>query len=63
MHKPDGTPLPFRWDIPDDGTPPEAQAAAALRQLAEEDPKTYGQVCGGNRERAEELGFPWPDGA
>ncbi|MEU9370842.1 hypothetical protein AB0D71_40575 [Streptomyces avermitilis] len=61
--KPDGDPLQFRWVVSDDGTPPEAQAAAALRRLAEEDPKTYGQVCGGSRERAEELGFPWPDSA
>lgn len=61
--KPDGIPLHFRWVVPDDGTPPEAQAAAALRRLAEEDPKTYGQVCGGSRERAEELGFSWPEGA
>lgn len=49
--------------IPDDGTPPEAQAAAALRRLAEEDPKSYARVCGGSRERAEELGFPWPGSA
>ncbi|MFD6420196.1 hypothetical protein [Streptomyces sp. NPDC060194] len=55
------SPLQFRWDIPDDGTPPETQAAAALRRLAEEDPKTYARVSGGNRERAEELGYPWPD--
>ncbi|MFF1707142.1 hypothetical protein [Streptomyces sp. NPDC058252] len=61
--KPDGIPLQFRWVVPDDGTPPEAQAAAALRRLADEDPKTYGQLCGGNRERAEELGFSWPDSA
>ncbi len=54
------SPLQFRWVIPDDGTPPEAQAAAALRRLAEEDPKFYAQVCGGSQERAEELGFPWP---
>nr|WP_237550745.1 hypothetical protein [Streptomyces sp. SID8354] len=55
--------LQFRWVIPDDGTPPEAQAAATLRRLAEEDPKSYAQVCGGSRERAEELGFSWPDSA
>lgn len=61
--KPDGIPLQFRWVVPDDGTPPEAQAAAALDRLAREDPKTYGQVCGGSRERAGELGFSWPDGA
>ncbi|MGW2044440.1 hypothetical protein ACWCPF_04540 [Streptomyces sp. NPDC001858] len=57
---PDGHPLQFRWTVRDDGTPPEAQAAAALRRLGEEDPKTYAQVCGGSRERAAELGFPWP---
>lgn len=56
----DGDPLQFRWTVPDDGTPPEAQAAAALRRLAEEDPRTYGRFCGGSRERAEQLGFPWP---
>ncbi|MFF8785189.1 hypothetical protein [Streptomyces sp. NPDC015125] len=61
--KPDGIFLRFRWVVPDDGTPPEAQATAALNRLAEEDPKTYGQVCGGTRERAEELGFSWPDSA
>lgn len=59
--KPDGISLQFLWAVPDDGTPPEAQAAAALNRLAEEDPKTYGQVCGGTRERAEELGFSWPE--
>ncbi|MFD7709330.1 hypothetical protein [Streptomyces sp. NPDC059786] len=57
----DDSPLHFRWDIPDDGTPPESQAAAALHRLAEEDPKRYARVCGGSRERAAELGFPWPD--
>ncbi|WP_330456496.1 hypothetical protein OIB37_06090 [Streptomyces sp. NBC_00820] len=57
------SPLQFRWVVADDGTPPEEQAAAALRRLAEEDPKSYAQVCGGSRERAEELGFTWPDSA
>ncbi|WP_326570529.1 hypothetical protein OIE69_04015 [Actinacidiphila glaucinigra] len=55
------SPLQFRWDIADDGTPPEAQAAAALLRLAGEDPKTYARVSGGTRERARELGYPWPD--
>ncbi|MER5867554.1 hypothetical protein [Kitasatospora sp. NPDC002040] len=53
-------PLQFCWDLRDDGTPPEAQAAAALRRLAEEDPKSYARVYAGSRERAEELGFTWP---
>ncbi|WP_258037217.1 hypothetical protein [Streptomyces sp. SM14] len=61
--KPDGIPLQFRWVVPDDGTPPEAQATAALNRLAKEDPKTYGHVCGGSPERAAELGFSWPDGS
>jgi hypothetical protein len=53
------SPLQFRWVVPDDGTPPGSQAGAALRRLAEEDPKTHGLVCGVSRERAEELGSPW----
>ncbi|MER7756302.1 hypothetical protein [Kitasatospora sp. NPDC097643] len=52
--------LQFRWIIPDDGTPPETQAAAALHRLTEEDPKTYSQVCGGPRQLAQNLGYPWP---
>ncbi|WP_405768752.1 hypothetical protein OHU34_27280 [Streptomyces sp. NBC_00080] len=58
--RPEGDPLVFRWTVPDDGTPPEAQAAAALRRLAEEDPKSYSRVSGGTRKRAEELGYTWP---
>ncbi|MFE7935304.1 hypothetical protein ACFU6S_42590 [Streptomyces sp. NPDC057456] len=58
--RPEGDPLVFRWTVPDDGTPPEAQAAVALRRLAEEDPKKYGRVSGGTRKRAEELGYTWP---
>ncbi|MET9119853.1 hypothetical protein [Streptomyces sp. NPDC004528] len=59
----DGPWLQFIWSLPDDGTPPENQAAAALRQLAEQDPKTYAQVSGGSRSHAEALGFPWPEPA
>ncbi|WP_427921718.1 hypothetical protein [Streptomyces sp. cg40] len=57
----DGPWLQFVWSLPDDGTPPEHQAARALRQLAEQDPKTYAQVRGGSRAHAETLGFPWPE--
>ncbi|MER5432853.1 hypothetical protein [Streptomyces sp. NPDC002588] len=59
----DGPWLQFVWSLPDDGTPPENQAAAALRQLTEQDPKTYAQVRGGSRSHAEALGFPWPEPA
>ncbi|NEC69275.1 hypothetical protein G3I41_32535 [Streptomyces sp. SID9727] len=31
------------WSIPEDGTPPEDRAAAALRRLEEADPRTYGR--------------------
>ncbi|MGW2593177.1 hypothetical protein ACWCXC_23315 [Streptomyces sp. NPDC001515] len=58
---PDGIPLQFRWIIPDDGTQPETRAAAALGRLAAENPTTYADVCGGNRARAEQLGFTWPE--
>ncbi|MFG2479895.1 hypothetical protein [Streptomyces fagopyri] len=58
--KPDGDLLQFRWVVPDNGTAPETQAALVLLRLEGEDPKTYAEVCGGSRERAEQLGFPWP---
>ncbi|WP_309238954.1 hypothetical protein [Streptomyces lunaelactis] len=57
----DGPWLQFLWRLPEDGTPPEDRAAAALRRLATEDPKTYADVRGGSREHAEALGFPWPE--
>ncbi|MFK4227897.1 hypothetical protein [Streptomyces sp. NPDC019890] len=58
----DGPWLQFSLRLPDDGTPPEAWASAALRRLAEEDPKGYAKVCGGSREYAEALGFAWREG-
>ncbi|MFF3320908.1 hypothetical protein [Streptomyces sp. NPDC002889] len=58
----DGPWLQFSWRLPDDGTPPDEQAGAVLRRLAEEDPKGYTKISGGSREYAEQLGFPWPEG-
>ncbi|MEV7617485.1 hypothetical protein [Streptomyces sp. NPDC089799] len=52
--------LQFAWRIPDDGTPPEARARAALGRLAEADPRTWARMCGGSKEHAEALGHPWP---
>lgn len=48
----DGTPeaegeqRQFLWYLPDDGTPPQEQAAAALRRLAEADPRGYPELRG-----------------
>jgi hypothetical protein len=53
--------LQFAWRTPKDASPPEEQAAAMLRRLAEEDPKTYAEVCGGSPAYAEALGYQWPD--
>ncbi|MFJ9843388.1 hypothetical protein ACIRYZ_23560 [Kitasatospora sp. NPDC101155] len=50
----------FIWTIPDNGTPPEEQANAVLRQLAAASPTTYARLAGGSREAAEALGFTWP---
>ncbi|KQX50970.1 MULTISPECIES: hypothetical protein [unclassified Streptomyces] len=36
----------FLWYLPDDGRPPEEQAAAVLRRLAAEDPRTYPELAG-----------------
>ncbi|GAA4896293.1 hypothetical protein ACFPM3_15885 [Streptomyces coeruleoprunus] len=57
----DGPWLQFVWRIPEDGTPPEERAAAALHRLATSDPKTYAQLTGGTRAEAERLGIPWPE--
>ncbi|MEU2247366.1 hypothetical protein [Streptomyces sp. NPDC019224] len=39
----DGSPGQLLWRIPEDGTPPQDRAAAALTRLATEDPRTYGR--------------------
>ncbi|WP_406063909.1 hypothetical protein OG462_34810 [Streptomyces sp. NBC_01077] len=41
-----GEPRQFLWRLPDDGTPPEERSAAALRRLAEEDPRGYPEASG-----------------
>ncbi|MEH6374271.1 hypothetical protein V7793_08015 [Streptomyces sp. KLMMK] len=56
----DGHYLQFVWELQDDGTPAEQQAAAALHRLSTADPKGYAHVRGGSRESAEALGHPWP---
>ncbi|MEU9125548.1 hypothetical protein AB0C96_37945 [Streptomyces sp. NPDC048506] len=56
----DGPWLQFIWNLPDDGTPPQERAEAALQRLATADPKRYAKVAGGRREDAESLGYPWP---
>ncbi|MFG2754568.1 hypothetical protein [Streptomyces xanthophaeus] len=52
--------LQFAWRIPDDGTPPEAQALAALERLAGHNPRTWARLCGGSQEYAAALGHAWP---
>ncbi|MFI1977948.1 hypothetical protein [Streptomyces wedmorensis] len=37
---------PYLWCLPDDGTPPEEQAARALRRLADSDPRGYPELRG-----------------
>ncbi|MGW7439564.1 hypothetical protein [Streptomyces sp. NPDC054849] len=58
---PDGPRLHFEWLVPDDGSPPQAQAAAALRRLAAGDPRFLASLRHARREDAEALGFPWPE--
>ncbi|MEV7087832.1 hypothetical protein AB0O07_18375 [Streptomyces sp. NPDC093085] len=38
---PEPHPVQHLWHLPDNGTPPESQAAAALHRLTEQDPRTY----------------------
>ncbi|MCX5376628.1 hypothetical protein [Streptomyces sp. NBC_00091] len=53
--------LQYFWELPDDGRPPEVQAAAALDRLAGGDPTTWSRICGGSRESARILGRAWPE--
>ncbi|MEU5211718.1 hypothetical protein [Streptomyces sp. NPDC020742] len=55
----DGPWLQFVWRIPEDGTPPQERADAALSRLATTDPKAFAEVTGGRSAYAEALGFPW----
>ncbi|QES48753.1 hypothetical protein DEJ50_13920 [Streptomyces venezuelae] len=59
-HEPGGPRLYFEWLVPDDGSPPQEQAAAALRRLAAGDPRFLAELRYARREDAEALGFPWP---
>ncbi|MET9610815.1 hypothetical protein ABZZ17_37990 [Streptomyces sp. NPDC006512] len=52
--------LYFQWDLPDDGSGPQARAAAALERIAVSDPKDFAVLGGGSRELAESLGYDWP---
>ncbi|AQT72949.1 hypothetical protein [Streptomyces sp. fd1-xmd] len=57
---PDGPRLSFEWLVPDDGSPPQAQADSAIRRLAAGDPRFLADLRHARREDAEALGFPWP---
>ncbi|MGW2326515.1 hypothetical protein ACWC5C_12190 [Streptomyces sp. NPDC001700] len=39
---------------------PEEQARALVERIARSDPRATATVCGGSRESAERLGYPWP---
>ncbi|MDX3540447.1 hypothetical protein PV721_40345 [Streptomyces sp. MB09-01] len=58
---PDGNPLrlSFEWRLPDDGTPPEERAAAALERIARSDPKGFARLQRGSSELAASLGYSW----
>ncbi|MFI8362383.1 hypothetical protein ACIGD1_19695 [Streptomyces sp. NPDC085612] len=58
---PDGPRLHFEWRVPDDGSPPQAQADAVIRRLAAGDPRFLADLRHARREDAEALGFPWPE--
>ncbi|MGW2270044.1 hypothetical protein [Streptomyces yangpuensis] len=55
--------LYFDWRLPDDGSPPEERAAAALQRIGRSDPKGFAQLQRGSSELAAALGYSWADGA
>ncbi|WP_448316061.1 hypothetical protein [Streptomyces sp. CO7] len=52
--------LQFRHVLPVTDEAPADQAAHLADLLTSEDPRWSGDVCGGSRESAEALGYPWP---
>lgn len=61
----EGAPPPrlyFDWRLPDDGSPPQERAAAALERIAASDPKGFARLQGGDSELAASLGYSWPQG-
>ncbi|MFC9816190.1 hypothetical protein ACFVJM_29490 [Streptomyces virginiae] len=55
--------LYFDWRLPDDGSPPQERAAAALDRIERSDPKDFAQLQRGSSELAAALGYTWAEGA
>ncbi|MFE0581881.1 hypothetical protein [Streptomyces sp. NPDC058874] len=54
--------LYFDWRLPNDGSPPEERAAAALQRIERSDPKDFARLQRGSSELAAALGSTWADG-
>ncbi|MFE5588078.1 hypothetical protein [Kitasatospora sp. NPDC056531] len=52
--------LQFRLTIPISGDHPADQVEALEARLTAEDPREVAEVCGGSKEFADQLGYPWP---
>ncbi|MFF4137987.1 hypothetical protein ACFY1B_42410 [Streptomyces mirabilis] len=52
--------LQFRMTIPVSGDDPADQAEHLEASLTAEDPRDVAEVCGGSKEFADQLGYPWP---
>ncbi|MFE6639938.1 hypothetical protein ACFVFT_09430 [Streptomyces tendae] len=52
--------LQFRMILPVSGDDPGDQAERLEARLTAEDPREVAEVCGGSKEFADQLGYPWP---
>ncbi|MFF7777419.1 hypothetical protein ACFZCG_23700 [Streptomyces tanashiensis] len=52
--------LQFRMTIPISGDHANVQVEAIEERLTAEDPREVAEVCGGSKEFADQLGYPWP---
>lgn len=52
--------LQFRMNLPVSGDNPGDQAEHLKARLTAEDPREVAEVCGGSKEFADRLGYPWP---
>ncbi|MFD3842734.1 hypothetical protein ACFWWC_41875 [Streptomyces sp. NPDC058642] len=59
----DGRPwLQFQMTLDVSGDDPAAQADELVAELTAFDPRAAADVCGGSKEFARQLGYPWPPG-
>jgi hypothetical protein len=61
FHQEGAARLQFMVTEPVTDEAPEEQARAFVERITGDDPRATATLCGGSRESAERLGYPWPE--